>query len=107
MHRVASVTPRVNGEPVGPTYIVVMDARTGQKIPLHWDVVDEAYRENALRTPAPFDLSSVRQHPGKDCCDSCIEDAAYDSDYSMWPQCCCRSEIPIEWLEARLGAARG
>lgn len=92
--------------PVGPTYIVVTDALTGIKHPVHWDVVDEALRENAYRTPAPFDLSSIRQHPGRDCCDSCIEDTQYDAIYSTWPQCCCRSEIPVEWLEARLEARR-
>lgn len=91
----------------GPTYIVVTDALTGIKHPVHWDVVDEALSEDARRAPIPFDLSSIRQHPGVDCCDSCVEDAAFDPDYSMWPQCCCRSEIPYEWLEARLGANNG
>lgn len=88
---------------VEPTYIVVSDGR--KNTPVHFDVVEQALRINAVLTPAPFDLSSIRQHPGVDCCDSCIEDSAYDSSYSMYPKCCCRSEIPYEWLEARLGVA--
>lgn len=86
-----------------PIYIVVSDGR--RNTPVHFDVVDEALRINAMLTPAPFDLSSIRQHPGVDCCDSCIEDANYDSSYSLYPKCCCRSEIPYDLLEARLGTA--
>jgi hypothetical protein len=32
------------------------------------------------------------QHPGMRCCESCLQDEEYDPVYSMWPQCCCRSE---------------
>lgn len=85
-----------------PTYIVVTEALTGRKIPVHWDVVDEAIREDAYHTPIPFDLSSIRQHPGVDHCESCLEDEAFSADYSPYPQCCCRSEVPVEWLEARI-----
>ena len=87
----------------GPTYIVVTNPITGWKTPIHFDVVDEAIRENIARTPPAFDLSSIRQHPGVDHCTSCLEDAAYDSSYSMYPKCCCRSGIPYELLEERLG----
>jgi hypothetical protein len=31
------------------------------------------------------------QHPGRDCCESCLQDAEFDAVYSMWPKCCCRS----------------
>jgi hypothetical protein len=94
------------GSMIGPTYIVVTDATTGWKRPIHFDVVEEALRINAALTPKPFDLAMLDQHHGRDCCESCLEDEQYDSIYSLYPNCCCRSEIPTEWLEARMKAGR-
>ncbi len=95
--------------PTEPNYIIVTDAITGRKTPISWDDVLmtadlDGYKivTDYRRDPGPFNPWSIDQHPGENCCDSCIEDAAYDISFSLWPQCCCRSRIPAEWLEARM-----
>jgi hypothetical protein len=39
------------------------------------------------------------QHPGVGCCLSCIQDEEFDASYSMWPSCCCRSQLTSEELD--------
>ena len=98
---------------IEPNYLIVTNPKNGWKTPVSWDVVLKAADLDGYtiitdhrRALPKFDPSTVKQHPGHDCCDSCIEDAAHDSSYSTWPQCCCRSEIPIEWLESRMEGTR-
>ncbi len=33
-------------------------------------------------------------HPGVECCQSCLDDAAYDPIYSLYPLCCCEA---VRW----------
>jgi len=94
---------------IEPTYIIAINSVTGWKTPVSWDAVLKAadldgYKivTDYRRTPKRFDPLSIRQHPGTDHCNSCREDANCDISYSTYPQCCCRSEIPLEWLESRM-----
>ena len=99
--------------PTEPTYVIAINSVTGWRTPVSWDAVLKAADLDGYtivtdyrRTPKRFDPLSIRQHPGVDHCNSCIEDENFDAEYSMYPQCCCRSEIPLEWLESRMGATK-
>ena len=99
--------------PIETKLVIVTNPTTGWKTPVSWDAVLlaadlDGYKivTDYRRVPKRFDPLSIRQHPGFDHCNSCIEDENFDADYSMYPQCCCRSEIPLEWLESRMETTR-
>ena len=45
----------------------------------------------------PMHWTEVDQHPGENCCLSCLEDADFDPGYAVGAYlCCCRSRVDVE-----------